>query len=101
MNMFTGIMMMILAAVLYFNFRPKSENSRMLCAVTGLMGFLVLYAGGGSWKFQLIQLVLQAVVGFCCFVQLRREKIVRARRAARRHVHRPEAAAKQEARNCA
>ncbi len=101
MNIFTGMAMMILAAALFFKFKPKSENSRTLCAVTGLMGFLVMYAGGGNWTFQLIQLFLQAVVGFCCFVQLRREKIIRTRRAVRRHVHRPQQTEKQNARNCA
>lgn len=101
MNMLTGMAMMVMAAILFLKYRPKSDNSRTLCAVTTLMGFLVMYAGAGSWKFQLIQIVLQAVVGFCCFAQLRREKILRTRRAARKHVHRPEAAKQQEARNCA
>ena len=101
MNIFTGIAMLILAGVLFFQYRPKSRNSQALCALTGLMGFLVVYAGAGSWKFQMLQLVLQAVVGFCCFVQLRREKILRTRRAVRRHVHRPNQGVQQEAKTCA
>ena len=100
MNVFTGMAMMILAGVLFFKFRPRSQNSRELCALTGLMGFMVLYAGAGSWKFQLIQLALQAVVGFCCFVQLRREKIIRARRAVRKHAHRP-VSVQQQIKTCA
>lgn len=100
MNIFTGMAMLILAGVLFFKFKPKSQSSWALCAMTGVMGFMALYAGAGSWKFQLIQLTLQGVVGFCCFAQLRREKIVRARRAARKHVHRP-AAAVQQVKTCA
>jgi len=101
MNIFTGMAMLILSAVLFLKYRPKSQNSRALCVLTGLMGFMALYAGAGSWKFQLIQLALQAVVSFCCFAQLRREKIMRARRAARRHAHRPASMAQQQIKTCA
>ena len=101
MNIFTGMAMLILAGVLYLKFRPKSQNSRELCALTGLMGAMVVYAGAGSWVFQLVQLALQLVVGFCCFAQLRREKIIRARRAVRKHVHRPAPVAQQQIKTCA
>lgn len=87
MNVFTGITMLIFAAAVYAKYKPRSENGRLLCAMSAMMGFMALLAGAGNWKFQLLQIALQLTVALCCFVQLRRERILRRRRAAR-HLHR-------------
>lgn len=97
MNLFTGIAVLLLAAYSFFKYRPASRGSRELCGLTALMGLLAAGAGTGSWKFQAIQTVLLAVVGVCCFVQLRRESILRARRARRRRLHRPQRQAHDQA----
>jgi len=102
MSGFTGIAMLILAGVLYFKNSPKSQDGRVLCAMTGIMGAMSLLAGSANWKIQLVQLVLQAVVGSCCFVQVRREKIIRTRRhATALHAHRPEKEAQNKIKTCA
>ncbi len=101
MNVFTGVAMLVLAGFLYINYKPKSQESRLLCAMTGLMGFFSLVAGTGNWTFQAIQFVLQAVVGFCSFIRLRQEKIVRTRRAARKRAYRPGAEPQQKVKTCA
>jgi hypothetical protein len=103
MNVFTGMIMLIFAAVMYLKYRPRSENGLVLCAMSGMMGFMALLAGAGSWKFQLIQLGLQLTVAFCCFVQLRREKIFRRRRAAVRslRVHRAGEQPQDKVKTCA
>ena len=102
MSSFTGIAMLILAGVLYLKYSPKSQNGRVLCTMTGVMGVMALLTGSPSWKVQLIQTALQMVVGFCCFVQLRREKIIRTRRnTASLHVHRPGREAQQKIKTCA
>jgi hypothetical protein len=97
-----GIAMVILSGVLYLKYNPKSQDGRALCIMTGMMGIMAMITTPGSWKIQMIQLVLQLVVGTCCYVQLRREKITRARRrAASRHVHRPGREPQHEIKTCA
>lgn len=90
MNILTGIALVVLAAFSFFKYKPRSRAGRELCALTALMGLLAAGAGTGNWKFQLIQTILMAVVGFCCVAQLRRESILRARRSMRRRLHRPQ-----------
>jgi hypothetical protein len=102
MSAFTGIAMILLSGVLYLKYSPKSKDGRLLCMMTGMMGIMSLIVSSGSWGFQLIQLGLQIVVGLCCFVQLKREKILRARRrAACRHVHRPGSEPQSKVKTCA
>lgn len=100
-NMITGAATLVLAGVLYLLYKPKAKNSLVLCAMTGAMGFIALSAGTGNWKFQLIQVMLQLVVSSCCVLQLHREKVLRARRAARRRMARSIPAPQQEAKSCA
>ncbi len=100
MNVFTGMTMLILAAAMYVKYKPRAKKSRALCGITGMMGFLSLLAGAGNWKIQLIQLVLQLAVGFCCFVQLRREEKFR-RRHMRLHAHRVAGRTHYKVKTCA
>lgn len=92
MNVVTGMIMLIFAGAMYLKYKPRSEKGRELCAICGMMGFMALITGTGGWKFQLIQMVLQLTVASCCFLQLRRDDILRRRRAAVRNfrVHRVE-----------
>ena len=101
MNIFTGITMLILACGSFLFFRPEFLSSRVLCAMTGAMGLMAFSAGAGSWGFQLLQTVLEAVVAFCCVMQIRREAIVRARRAARRRARHPAPEPQRKAKTCA
>lgn len=78
----TGVALMAFTAVLYRKYRPKSQDSRMLCGLAAAMGLMALVSGPASWPVQLIQCILQVVVGYCCFAQLRRERILRTRRRA-------------------
>jgi hypothetical protein len=89
MMFFTGVAMTAFAAVLFLKFRPRQEDSRILCAIMGIMGLMAILSGPAGWKVQGVQLFLQLTVSFCCFAQLHREKRLRARRAARMRVHRP------------
>lgn len=100
MNLFTGTALLVLAAALFLNCRPRAQESRVLCLLTGAMGLMALIAGDGSWRFQLIQTALQAFVALCCVMRVRREKRFRARRAAlRRGAH--TARGRRDMRSCA
>jgi hypothetical protein len=102
MNSFTGMVLFVYAVVLYLKYRPKSQDSRVLCVITALMGFMALPAGSANWKVQLIEIGLQMLVGFCCFVQLRRENRIRIRRrAAMKHVHRSGSELPRRIKTCA
>lgn len=103
MNIFTGTIMLVFAAIMYLKYKPRSENSLILCVMSGMMGVMAFLAGTGSWKFQLIQTALQLTVAFCCFVQLRREKILRRRRTGVRNlrVHRVGEQPQDKVKTCA
>lgn len=101
MNTIVGFSMLFLAGVLFFRYRPKFQSSRALCALTGAMGFMALTVGSGGLWFQLLQAALSAVVAVCCVQQLRREKRVRARRAARMRAHRPSGELPRAQKSCA
>jgi di/tricarboxylate transporter len=83
----TGVALLAFTAVLCRKYRPRSQDSLVLCGLAVAMGLMALASGPANWKVQLIQCTLQAVVGFCCYAQLRRESILRARRRAL-HLHR-------------
>ncbi|NLJ31259.1 MAG: hypothetical protein GX424_06660 [Clostridiales bacterium] len=96
----TGTLLVTLSAFSFLKYRPLSRDGRGLCALAALMGLLAAGAGGGNWRFQLIQTLLMAVVGFCCVARARGESVLRARRAMRRRLHRPQrGAAEQPARS--
>jgi hypothetical protein len=78
----TGVALLAFTAVLCRRYRPRSQESFVLCGLAAAMGLMALVSGPAGWKVQLIQCTLQAVVGFCCFAQLRRESILRTRRRA-------------------
>ncbi len=80
--------MAVFSVITFVIFQPKLVNSRILCAITGIMGLMAILSGPAGIKVQVLQLFLQLTVCFCCFVQLRRERRFRARRAARMHAHR-------------
>ena len=102
MNVFTGMTMLIFAAAMYIKYRPRSENGRALCAMSGMMGFMALLAGTGNWKFQLIQVAFELTVALCCFLHVSRESILRHRRATRHlHVHRVGEQSHHEVKTCA
>ena len=102
MSGFTGIVMLVLAVNFYVKYSPRSQNGRALCIMMGTMGVMALLSSPGIWEVQLVQLVLQVVVGFCCFAQLKKEKSIRERRrAASRHVHRTRIEAQHNIETCA
>nr|WP_319489544.1 hypothetical protein [uncultured Caproiciproducens sp.] len=83
MNVIIGMMMLLFAGFMALRYKPGSQSGRALLAMTALMGTFSLLTGTGNWLFQTVQLVLQAVVAFCCFAQLRREALLRHRRMHR------------------
>ncbi|MBW7572880.1 hypothetical protein [Caproiciproducens faecalis] len=87
MNVLTGTIMLLAAGIMAKRFRTRTQSGRGLLGMTAAMGVLTLCFGGGSWPVQTVQFFLQAVVAFCCFLQLRREALVRRRRI-HRHPHR-------------
>ncbi len=84
MNIYNGVILILAACGLFVFFRPKAKSSRAICAIMGAMGLMAAAAGGGGWGVQVVQSLLQAIVVLCCVLQLRRESVIRARRAARR-----------------
>ena len=87
MNILTGIIMLLFAGAMAVRYRHRSQAGRALLAMTAVMGMFSLFAGAGNWLFQTVQFVLQAVVAFCCFTQLRREALLRRRRIHRHPQH--------------
>lgn len=84
MNIYNGVILILAACGLFVFFRPKAKSSRAICAIMGAMGLMAVTAGGGSWGVQAVQSLLQVIVVLCCVLQLHRESVIRARRAARR-----------------
>jgi hypothetical protein len=87
MNLLAGTIMLLAAGIMAKKFRTRTESGRALLGMTAAMGMLSLLSGEGNWLFQTVQFVLQAVVAFCCFLQLRREAAVRRRRMHRHPQH--------------
>lgn len=85
MNVLIGMIMLLLTGAMAARYKPMSQSGRGLLGMTAVMGLFSLLTGTGNWLFQTIQFVLQAVVAFCCFAQLRREAALRQRRMHHRH----------------
>ncbi|MGX8701332.1 hypothetical protein [Caproiciproducens sp.] len=100
MNLLTGTIMLLAAGVMARKFRPRTQSGRALLGMTAAMGLLSLLSGEGNRLFQTVQFVLQAVVAFCCFLQLRREAAVRRRRV-HRHPQRAQGRLRGAEKTCA
>lgn len=87
MNILTGIIMLLFAGAMAVRYRHRSQPGRALLAMTAVMGIFSLLTGAGNWLFQTVQFILQAVVAFCCFEQLRRDALLRRRRIRRHPQH--------------
>ncbi|MBE6823207.1 MAG: hypothetical protein E7518_08965 [Ruminococcaceae bacterium] len=100
MDTIIGVLMITLSVGILVFFRPRFQSSRILSGIALAMGLMTLGTASGDMVYQLFQLAMQATVAVCCVLQIRREAVLRARRAARKRssdLHR----ASREARNCA
>lgn len=83
MNILSGIVVLLVTAVLFLKYKPRMHSSLQTCLLSGVLGVLPLFLTDGPLVLQLIQHFLQAVVLVCCFVKLREERILANRRKAR------------------
>lgn len=83
MNEVMGILWICGACALFVKYRPRAEESRVLCILTAVMGFAALTAGEGNAFFTAVQTVLMLITGLCCLIQVRREYLCRRRRQQR------------------
>lgn len=83
MNEVMGILWICGACALFVKYRPRAEESWVLCILTGVMGFASLTAGKGNGLFTAVQTALMLITGLCCLIQVRREFLCRRRRQQR------------------
>ena len=81
MDTVIGILMLAVTGGLFFRYRPRTRESRMLCAICVLMGLMSLIVSGGLPVFRAVQYSMQAAVLFCCFLRLRAERAFWRRRS--------------------
>lgn len=83
MNILSGVVVLTVTTVLYFKYKPKKRSSLYICLLAGIVGIISLFLSDGLLSLQLIRYTMQIIVLFCCFIQLRHEKILIDRRKAR------------------
>ena len=83
MNTMSGMTMLVLTAVFFLKYRPKSRNSLFLCMISVIMGGVSVILSDSSVLAELTECFLQVSVLICCFVKLRRERELLNRRKAR------------------
>lgn len=85
MHELMGILWICGACALFVQYKPKSDENRMLCGLMAVMGLVALIAGQGNLLFTVVQLVLELTVGACCALRVRAEYLCRRRRQRKLH----------------
>lgn len=74
MNFFMGCLVLVSTAVLFFQYRPRSVQSREICLLSWIVGLISLVLSDGVLILQLVQSMMQLGILSCCFIRLRGER---------------------------